>query len=348
MRAPKGCPVSFITGFEMRHRLSARQLVWLLSGVALVVSLAWLTSLERYLGARYHVSLEAALPSAWANALFAPSRWLDERVRTGGARPLFRLTWPGANEAQEVQAPGQQRPAPAPATLQPLPEALPPGQFKATLAQQKLLPGPQRVLLAGDSMMQGVAPFFMREIGRLYPDWQVHDMSRQSTGLTQRRYFDWPARLADEMDAKSLTLVVIFLGPNDPWDLVVDGQRHLFPSPGWAWQYAMRVDEVLSAAVARQVRVIWVGLPSMQAGRIQQGAMLQNHIFHARSEQWGTDYLATEPLIGLLSQPFQKFALQADGRRVNLRADDGVHLTPSGMRLINQALLAHIQKAHQP
>jgi hypothetical protein len=330
----------------MRHRLTARQLSWLLPGVALVVCLAWLTSLERYLGARYHLSLEAALPRAWAQALFAPSRWLDERVRADGSRPLFRLSWPSATEALETPIAGQQRPA-AP-QLEPLPEALQPGQFKATLAQQKLSLGAQRIVLAGDSMMQGVAPLFMREVARLYPDWQVHDMSRQSTGLTQRRYFDWPARLVDEMDARSLTLVVIFLGPNDPWDLVVDGRRHLFPSPGWALNYALRVDEVLAAAVERQVRVIWVGLPSMQAGRVQQGAVLQNHIFHARSQLWGTDYLATEPLIGLLSQPFQKFLRQDDGRRVNLRADDGVHLTPTAMRLIHQALLAHIQQAHPP
>lgn len=331
----------------MRRHLSARQLSWLLPGMALLVSLAWLTSLEKYLGVRYHISLEAALPTAVSEALFAPSRWLDERIRSGGSRPLFRLNWPSSSAVQEqVQALPSRTPEPP--QLQDLPEPLPPGEFLPTLAQQKLVPGPQRILLAGDSMMQGIAPLFMRDITRLHPDWQVHDLSRQSTGLTMRRYFDWPARMADEMDAQSLTLVVIFLGPNDPWDMLVDGQRHLFPSPGWAFNYALRVDEVLAAAVERQVRVIWVGLPAMQEGRIRDGAALQNHIFHARATQWGTDYLATEPLIGVLSAPFQKFKRKADGQRVNLRADDGIHLTPSGLRLINQALLAHIEQALQP
>ena len=112
--------------------------------------------------------------------------------------------------------------------------------------------------------------------------------------------------------------------------------------------YALRVDEVLSAAVQRQVRVIWVGLPVMKEGRIRDGAVLQNHIFHERAAQWGTDYLATEPLIGTLSTPYQKFKLKEDGQRVNLRADDGIHLAPSGLRMINQALLDHIAKALQP
>jgi uncharacterized protein len=196
--------------------------------------------------------------------------------------------------------------------------------------------------------MQGIAPLLMREISRMHPDWQVQDLSRQSTGLTVRRHFDWPVRIVDEMDAQNLTLVVVFLGPNDPWDMLVDGRRHVFPSPGWALNYALRVDEVLAAAVERQVRVIWVGLPAMKEGRVRDGAVLQNHIFHERASQWGTDYLATEPLIGTLTTAFQKFKLREDGQRVNLRADDGIHLAPSGLRMINQSLLEHIQKAQQP
>jgi uncharacterized protein len=330
----------------MRHRLSVRQLVWLLPLVACVVGMGWLTSLERYLGVRYHISLEAALPAAVSEWVFAPSRWLDERVRSGGARPLFRLAWPSATDWLEPTSPPARIPQ-AP-QLQALPEPLPPGQFLATLAQQKLAPGPQRILLAGDSMMQGIAPLLMRDLSRLHPDWVVHDLSRQSTGLTVRRYFDWPARIVDEMDAKSLNLVVIFLGPNDPWDMRVDGQRHVFPSPGWALNYARRVDEVVAAAVQRKVRVIWLGLPTMPEGRIKSGAILQNHIFHERALNWGTDYLATEPLVGILSEPFRKFIQTAGGQTVNLRAEDGVHLTPSGLRLIHQALLAHIQNARQP
>lgn len=344
-----GCQALFITVFDMRHRLSSRQLSGLLSVIALVVSVAWLTSLDKYLGVRYRFSLEATLPAAVADVVFAPSRWLDDRVRSGGARPLFRLNWPSKDQLQAPTAATLEMwKPPAEPQFQALPLPLLPGQYKSSLTQQKLLSGPQRILLAGDSMMQGIAPFFMREVARSHPDWQVHDLSRQSTGLTMRRYFDWPAKLVDEMEAKNLTLVVIFLGPNDPWDLLAEGQRHLFPSPGWATSYAMRVDEILAAAWQRQVRVIWVGLPAMQEGRIKEGAVLQNHIFHERASQWRTDYLATEPLIGLLSEPFQKFKVKDDGQRLNLRADDGIHLTPLGQRWINQALLAHIEQANKP
>lgn len=84
----------------------------MLPGVALLVTLCWLTSLERYLGVRYHVSLESALPEAVADAVFAPSRWLDDRVRAGGSRPLFRLAWPSATDEAEPATPVVKTPQP--------------------------------------------------------------------------------------------------------------------------------------------------------------------------------------------------------------------------------------------
>eukprot|EP01034_Spumella_vulgaris_P044348 gene44348-55153_t len=262
--------------------------------------------------------------------LFAPSRWLDAQVRQGAPKTVFRLAWPtpsGWSEPAHAVAVDQ---SPQPPVLASLPEPLAAGEFVPGLQQQKLLPGPQRILFAGDSMMQGVAPLVIRALSAQHPDWDMLDLSRQSTGLTVRKYFDWPGRIQEEIEARNLSLVVVFLGPNDPADMLVDGQRHGFPSPGWAFNYALRVDEILSAAAQRQVRVIWLGLPSMREGRIREGAALQNRIFQARAKTWGMDYLATEPLIGKLSEPFQKFIIDEAGHALNLRAEDGIHMTPAG------------------
>ena len=314
----------------------------------------WLSSLDRYLTARYHWSLESALESAlpadWLPILLSPSQRLRDWTATeqdeddaGPAQASAAAPVP-VKRAGPVLRPSWRVPSPPQAL--PLQEAIGPGW--PSLRQQRLNPGPQRILFAGDSMMQGVAPLVSRELSKRYPDWFLLDLSRQSTGLTVRRYFDWPTRIIEEMDAKQLSLVVIFLGPNDPWDLVVDGRRHVFPSPEWAQQYALRVDEILSAARSRGVKVIWVGLPAMREGRVQQGAVVQNQIFYSRAKAWGTDYLATEPLIGVLSEPFQKFMLDEAGQAVNLRAGDGIHFAPAGLRRIQQALLNHIEGEIRP
>ena len=314
----------------------------------------WLTSFDRYLTARYHWSLEAelesALPAGWA----APILTASQRLRDWTAAERDEDE-DGLADGPVAAAPRRKNPVaaprspgrpPAPPVAMPLQE--PVGAGWPTLRQQWLNPGPQRILFAGDSMMQGVAPLVSRELSKRYPDWFMLDLSRQSTGLTVRRYFDWPTRIIEEMDAQQLSLVVIFLGPNDPWDLVVDGRRHVFPSPEWAQQYALRVDEILSAARARGVKVIWLGLPAMREGRVQQGAVVQNQIFYHRAKAWGTDYLATEPFIGALSEPFQKFMPDDAGQPVNLRAGDGIHFTPAGLHRIKQALLQHLEGEIRP
>lgn len=332
----------------MSDRLSERQLSWMLPLMGLVVCVCWLTSLERYLGGRYHLSLESALPEGVVDVVFAPSRWLDVHVRQGEPKTVCRLAWPTPNGwAEPAQAVAVDQ-SPQPPVLGPLPEPLAAGAFVPGLQQQKLLPGPQRILFAGDSMMQGVAPLVIRSLTAQHPDWEMLDLSRQSTGLIVRKFFDWPGRIEEEMDARNLTLVVVFLGPNDPWDMVIDGKRQEFPSPGWALNYALKVDEILSAAAHRQVRVIWLGLPSMREGRIREGAALQNRIFQARAKTWGMDYLATEPLIGKLSEPFQKFIIDEAGHTLKLRAEDGIHMTPSGLNRIKKALVDHIEQAIQP
>lgn len=314
----------------------------------------WLTSLDRYLTARYHWSLESALesalPAGWLPPILGPSQRLRDWTATAQNEDDAGRAKAPARAAASTKRLG---PSPRPSwRLPPPPETMPllqpVGPGWPSLRQQQLNPGPQRILFAGDSMMQGVAPLVSRELSKRYPDWFMLDLSRQSTGLTVRRYFDWPTRIIEEMDAKQLSLVVVFLGPNDPWDLVVDGRRHVFPSPEWAQQYALRVDEILSAARSRGVKVIWVGLPAMREGRVQQGAVVQNQIFYSRAKAWGTDYLATEPLIGVLSEPFQKFMLDEAGQAVNLRAGDGIHFAPAGLHRIKQALLNHIEEEVRP
>lgn len=308
--------------------LSARALAGLLIAVGVLNSVLWLDSLDTYLEARWQWSLSAALPQA----AFTPSQVLGR--------------WLGLSSAQRgpTVAPSGQAPRAFDGPLR----TLPAGEYWPTLAQQQALPGPQRILFAGDSMMQGVAPLVMRALAQAHPDWQMTDLSKQSTGLTARRFFDWPHTIAQATSAQQLTWVVIFLGPNDPRDLFLPDKRVSFPSPEWLSHYVARVDEILAHAAQHQTRVLWVGLPAMREERLQRGVAVLNQVFHDRAQAFGTDYLATEPFIGVASLPYQKYQLDANGQMVTLRAEDGTHFTPTGLRKITQALVQHLEKASPP
>ena len=130
-----------------------RSLSLLLLSAGLLLALLWLGSLDRYLAARYHWSLEALSASPVGLLSRLRERLQDEldgQLPAGLAGSLVmgkgRWKWP---------------PAPTPWRALPAPPA--PGEYLRDLRQSKLRPGPQRILFAGDSLMQGVAPLVMRE-----------------------------------------------------------------------------------------------------------------------------------------------------------------------------------------
>ena len=201
-----------------------------------------------------------------------------------------------------------------------------------------------RILFAGDSMMQGVAPIVISRLRRMFPHGVYVDASKESTGLTVKRYFDWPTRIREECVKQGLRTVVIFLGPNDPWDIYERKQRYIFPSDKWEQKYRSRVDEVLDFAAAQGVRVIWIGLPVMREDRIEQGAKIENKIFQEETKKYKFDYLSTGDLLGAVDQPYKKYIEDPKSGKIVVRADDGIHFTSKGLRMISSRVEELLKK----
>lgn len=214
-------------------------------------------------------------------------------------------------------------------------------QRKATLALADVAP---KILFAGDSMMQGVAPILISRLRRAYPQGVFVDASKESTGLTVNRYFDWPTKIREECLKQGLRTLVIFLGPNDPWDIYEHRKRYVFPSDKWEQKYRSRVDEVLDFAVSQGLRVIWVGLPVMREDRIAQGAKIENRIFREETGKYKFEYVSTEDLMGSVDQPYQKYIDDPKKGKVVVRADDGVHFTSAGLRMISSKIEQLLRK----
>ena len=205
-----------------------------------------------------------------------------------------------------------------------------------------------RVLFAGDSMMQGVAPLVINQLRKENPKGVFVDLSAQSTGLTVRRYFDWPTKIKDETLNRGFELVAIFLGPNDPWDIYEGTKRFAFGTPEWEDKYLDRVIEVMQFAQDKKVHVIWIGLPNMKEDRVKRGAVVQNKIFKEQASLFNFDYLSTEDFLGGLDEPFKKFMDEPGKGQIMLRADDGIHFTQAGLRLISTRLYELIKKQAKP
>ncbi|MGC6031707.1 hypothetical protein VU661_25030, partial [Enterobacter kobei] len=82
-----------------------------------------------------------------------------------------------------------------------------------------ILGSSEKVLLIGDSMMEGVAPGVLKIIREKHHVTGIN-LSRRSTGLAYPGFYNWPAKTAETLrQTPSIGLLVVFLGPNDPWDM---------------------------------------------------------------------------------------------------------------------------------
>lgn len=313
---------------------SARNTFLIITAIVALNTVMWLDSLDGYLGARYHVQLSQYLPAA----AFAPSRYVADLLRANPDEDVAADDASSTVPSQPSSESGGDRPALSSAPLAAEESAVRGGEPAA--AQSGVEQEHPRVLFAGDSMMQGLAPFVIASLKKSYPDGYFSDQSKQSTGLTVRRYFDWPTKIKDEVLKQNFDTLVIFLGPNDPWDIYEDGKRYIFPSDNWIEKYRSRVAEVLEFSKEHRVTVVWVGLPNMRDDRVKQGAIVENKVFREETSKFGYDYFPTEPIIGSLDEPFHKHIDDPDKGKIAIRADDGIHFTPAGLRMISGSLVA--------
>lgn len=205
---------------------------------------------------------------------------------------------------------------------------------------------PLRVLIAGDSIVRDAGDAFMNLAGDnpvLAPVLHYEN----ATGLTRPDFYDWPAALAEDMATHRPEVVFILFGGNDSQGIVApDGQTYPGPSdPGWRAEYARRVGGVMDILRADDRIVYWIGLPPMREAGFDGRAGVMNQIYRdaAASRPWMT-YLDTHPVFGAADGSYVEQKPDENGDLVDLRQDDGVHLSSPGARRLARVLLGLIDE----
>ena len=217
-------------------------------------------------------------------------------------------------------------------------------QNKALLEQIPLQAG-DKVLLIGDSLMQGVAPFVQQTLQRQYNINSIN-LSKQSTGLSYPDFFNWPAEVEKTLAAdKSIKAVVVFLGPNDPWDFPDPEQGSKAPylkfkSKAWEAVYRARISRIVESAQKHDAGVIWLGLPFMKPEKLNEQMLYLDGIMRSEMRDKGifvpTKYILTG------GAPTYVDTIMLEGKSVRVRSKDGIHFTPTGQRQIAIAIMRRL------
>jgi hypothetical protein len=206
-----------------------------------------------------------------------------------------------------------------------------------------LKPGDE-VLFAGDSLMQGVAPFVQQKLKQDYAINSVN-LSKQSTGLSYPSFFDWPKTIETTLAANArIKLMVVFLGPNDPWNFPnpeqPQGPYLSFKSQPWEMVYRSRVARILAAAEAHRVQVIWMGVPAMRKPLLDEQMNYLNGVL-SDAVAGKAIWLPTQPVLNTSSRYADSMLI--DGAQVKLRSKDGIHFSLAGQKRLAQDVFKHIQ-----
>lgn len=239
--------------------------------------------------------------------------------------------------SSQTAAPPQEHAVPAP---QPVPSSHDHTQPAPSVATRQN-PDVHHVLFIGDSMMQGVAPHVITVLRRHYHI-QSYDLSLQSTGLAYPNFYNWPETLKNFLEQKpDIQTVVVFLGPNDPWDMPSTARhKHYlkFRSPEWEEDYRGRIRTILNIAKEHGANVIWIGPPATKRKRLSDGIFYLDQLFQSEVEQAGQQYISVDNLFGYHNHIYIE-TMKRDGHDVRLRSGDGTHFNVTGQKIIAAAVM---------
>ena len=205
---------------------------------------------------------------------------------------------------------------------------------------------PLKIWVLGDSMVQFFGETFV-SMAEQSPVVDGTSEPRLSSGLSRPDYFDWPARIAQVMDEYDPDVVVLMFGGNDAQNIrVADNQWLERFSPPWVNEYRRRVGFVMDIAAEDEQRtVLWIGQPPMRGEGFDTRMQLLNELYQIEADARNSvHYIDLRSLFTDASGEYSRYLPDANGKLVDVRLSDGVHLSHWGGEWLSELLLSEISR----
>ncbi|MDQ6832586.1 MAG: DUF459 domain-containing protein [Chloroflexota bacterium] len=283
--------------------------------------------------------------------------WIDDALHRRDDAPRFGSI--ATNRPAATLAPPAVRDAPADTRAAP---ALEPTNRTAATAATAVTPlgpplpptpilravttvNPLRVYVAGDSFATWMGYDFADYAKREDLITSLLDF-KISSGLARPDYFDWPARLTQEMtDNPSPEAVVWFAGANDYVDMRTGAGSLTRGTSEWLTEYRKRAATVMEIVGRGGGQMYWVGQPIMRdKARSNVVADINTVVLaEAASRPW-VHYIDTWPMFTDTSGNYAAFLPDASGELVQVRQSEGIHLTRTATTWVSDRVYAAMRR----
>lgn len=190
---------------------------------------------------------------------------------------------------------------------------------------------PMIMYVGGDSMVGQFGPMLANRADRsgLIETEFVYEFE---SGLSRPDFVDWPARLDQVRVDLNPDVLVLFFGGNDAQGIYMpDGSWINFDTPEWETEYRRRVDDVMSTLEDDGRWVYWMGMPIVRSDTFRPRVQLLNEIYESvAADHPQVTFIESWSVFQGPDGGYSEYLEDANGDLVDMRLDDGVHLTTAG------------------
>jgi hypothetical protein len=203
------------------------------------------------------------------------------------------------------------------------------------------------VLATGDSMIQILDGFLKQRLSRPGRVRVLSD-ARISTGLSKPLLLNWPGLAKRQVNRFRPRATVVFIGANDGFPMRNPAGRDVACcGRGWVVEYARRARGMMRTYLfSGRGRVYWLLLPQARGGFFRRIFPAVNAALRRAARPLGRRVRLIR--LNRVFTPGGRFRASIDwhGHRVNVRQQDGVHLSVQGASIAASYVIRRMRGDH--
>lgn len=201
---------------------------------------------------------------------------------------------------------------------------------------------PLRIGVFGDSFGDGIwAGTVQAFSGR--KDVEIFRFSKESTGLTRYNSVNILEDTQTKLASQPIDIALFSYGANDTQGVWADGKAAPYMSPAWQQVVGGRARDIVQLVQGQGIALGWIGLPVMRRASFDAQIQQMNGFYEEVMCKLGVPFVKT---MGVTQGPdggFSKELKDPDtGKKYIARADDGIHMSVHGYRVMARPLLNKI------
>jgi lysophospholipase L1-like esterase len=203
--------------------------------------------------------------------------------------------------------------------------------------------GPIRIGVFGDSFGDGVWAGTVQQM-RGQNAFQLFRFSKESTGLTRYGTLNMLKDAEEKVAGQPIDIALINFGTNDTQGVWSNGRAAPYMSAAWQNVIGERATELVKMLENKGAAVGWVGLPRMRDEKFDRQIQSMNAFYASLMCRLHVPFVNPVGVSEDANHQFAKELIDDEtGQAYLARANDGIHMSPHGYRVLARPLLKRIE-----